>query len=319
MSRDFQTADLANYLLYDAGSATGFSFPFTVAVFAKVPTTTASHNLANFSGSTASRYTALNQTYTSTARRYSYTQRSETERGYETSSGINPPVDAWYANVLVCESNVSRKWYYGLSNSNLITHTDDSGSLLDIRYVSVGVIYRAGPTISLAGLGKIARVARWDGVALSASEVQSYMDGTAPTSIQSANLWGYWPLDGSNLNDASGNARHLTEVGTVPTSTDEPFEAGTQYIPTTSPLYYGANLLANKTNIQWSLTAGISDLGGDILSSGTNGTTNASGVFQHPAGAYGALNDPVTLSLYWEEGNPAVDRSLIVKTTLAAA
>jgi len=65
------------------------------------------------------------------------------------------------------------------------------------------------------------------------------------------------------------------------------------------------------------LRAGHDDISGSLLGSGSAATTDASGNPVIPAGAYGAASDPVTLSLYWEEGSaPVVDRSLIVKTTL---
>ena len=97
----------------------------------------------------------------------------------------------------------------------------------------------------------------------------------------------------------------------------------TRYIPDVEPLYYGAQLMESKTAIQFHVTAGHGSLNGAILGSGTNGTTDSFGNFVLPEavtlsdqGEPVAENDPVTLHLYWEEGNPAVDRSLIVKTTL---
>ena len=88
--------------------------------------------------------------------------------------------------------------------------------------------------------------------------------------------------------------------------------------PVMEPLYYGA-LLADKTNIQYMITAGHTNFAGDLLDMGVNATTDSLGVPQFPHAISGLANDPVTVHLYWEEGNPAVDRSLIVKTTLVEA
>jgi hypothetical protein len=97
--------------------------------------------------------------------------------------------------------------------------------------------------------------------------------------------------------------------------------AATELVPDVSPLYYGQTLLGSKTNIQYKITSGHSTLDGEIITSGTGGTTDASGNFVLPAAiTTGAATDPVTLHLYFEEGSdPAVDRSLIVKTTLVEA
>ena len=86
------------------------------------------------------------------------------------------------------------------------------------------------------------------------------------------------------------------------------------------PLYYGTTLLENKTNIEYSVWLGTA-FNTEPDSSGVNGTTNASGVFQFPgAGFSGVATDPAVVGLYWTEGSdPVVDRSLIVKTTLVAA
>jgi hypothetical protein len=89
--------------------------------------------------------------------------------------------------------------------------------------------------------------------------------------------------------------------------------------PAVEPLYYLGSLLANKTGIKYLITAGHTDLAGEAIAFGSTATTNGSGVLTLPAPVDGIENGNITLHLYWEEGNPAVDRSLIVKTTLVAA
>ena len=95
---------------------------------------------------------------------------------------------------------------------------------------------------------------------------------------------------------------------------------GATYALDLQPLYYGATLMASKTNIEFVIEPGHVLGAGTTEASGTAGTTNASGIFQVPGGYTSPTADPVTVSLYWEEGSdPSVDRSLIVKTTLVAA
>ena len=90
--------------------------------------------------------------------------------------------------------------------------------------------------------------------------------------------------------------------------------------PVMSPMSLGGSLLANKSGIKYRVTAGHTNLDGELLATGTNGTTDASGVFQCPTPIVGTAADPVTVTIYWEEGSdPVADRSLVVKTIIGAA
>jgi len=94
--------------------------------------------------------------------------------------------------------------------------------------------------------------------------------------------------------------------------------AAVNLYPTMQPLYYGETRLANKTGIEYTVRGGHG-LDGSVLQSSLAGTTDASGNLQFSAAIAGTADDPVTVSIYWEEGtDPTVDRSLIVQTTLAA-
>jgi len=155
------------------------------------------------------------------------------------------------------------------------------------------------------------------------AEIESYFSGVAASSIWSArNDYWYYPLntDQSSHVDESGNGGPtFSLVGTPTYSADHPtITSPTNYLPVTQPLYYGATLLANKTGIEWVMTEGHTGLNGNELGAGTTATTDAGGNLQIPAAQYGTASDPVTLHLYWEEGDPLEDRSLIVKTTLVA-
>jgi hypothetical protein len=132
----------------------------------------------------------------------------------------------------------------------------------------------------------------------------------------------YWPLTtNSDLADAAGSADTWLVTGTVNTSgvghpSVATYSAASALYPDMEPLYYGATLLASKTNIEYAVWLGTA-FNTQPDASGVNGTTDSLGVFQFPGvGFAGVAADPAVVALYWEEGNPAVDRSLIVKTTL---
>lgn len=65
--------------------------------------------------------------------------------------------------------------------------------------------------------GRLARVRTWS-AALTESELESEFASTVP--IRTADLWADWPL-ATDLNDASGNARHLAAGSTAVTFTED--------------------------------------------------------------------------------------------------
>lgn len=77
--------------------------------------------------------------------------------------------------------------------------------------------------------GLIAQVAVWEGLVLSSANVQSLLDATTTSefgAVQSGSLLCHYPLDGTNLSDATANLADLSVTGTVPDSTDEPLTGG---------------------------------------------------------------------------------------------
>jgi hypothetical protein len=96
-----------------------------------------------------------------------------------------------------------------------------------------------------------------------------------------------------------------------------------RYVPDMPAMYDGATLMASKTGIRFRVVAGHG-LNGNILGSGTNGTTNASGIFVLPEavtlsdqGEPVAASDPVTVKLWWQEGSdPTITYSTVFETTL---
>ena len=190
MSAYFSTASTSNYLQYDAGSDSDFSYPFTIACWMKHGAITAAQSSLTFAdynaGSASNRYTTLCAGYTSGTRRYVMEHRSETYQSYESASGVNPPTDTWYAMVLVCTNATTRTLYWGTSSSAYTSSNDDTGdagSSLSIRYATIGAQWRAAASISRPWSGYVARAARWT-TGLTAGEIESYLDGTEPTSIQ---------------------------------------------------------------------------------------------------------------------------------------
>ena len=159
---------------------------------------------------------------------------------------------------------------------------------------------------------------------ITTGEAQSLEAGGNPIDIFGADLVAYLPANDQatwlydpvrEINWTNGARTYSAENPTV----DPP--SSSQGVLSLEPLYYGANPLANKTNITWTVRPDTgSGLNNEATGAGVAGTTNGSGVFT-PNGDPNLGNplDNVYLSLYWEEGNPAVDRSLIVKTTLVEA
>lgn len=185
-------------------------------------------------------------------------------------------------------------------------------------------LYIAGRGNAQGGAEALIAYAGWVNRDITTQEAESLEAGGNPETIFGADLVAYAPMDDSDalLYDPARDIS-WTNGGSVVYSSDNPTvdaPATTNAIPLMEALYYGATRLDNKTNIQYLVTGGHTGLDGTVLASGTNGSTNASGVFSFPAEeTFGAVDDPVTVHLYWEEGSdPAVDRSLIVKTTLVA-
>jgi hypothetical protein len=205
-----------------------------------------------------------------------------------------------------------------------------------------------GSAVNYGTAHSYAELAVWDVSAMSEAEVDSLASRCAtlvggqvvdPRTINAdagepwtGKLLHYWSLvdtTSDGINDKIGAANWSITGGVTADAAHPdvaPFSESTPVTVSTEPLYYLGNLLSNKTNLFFKVTAGQADLGGTVLGVGTNGTTNGSGIFvlpesvtlQDDEGLPPSADDPVFLHLYWEEGNPAVDRSLIVKTTLVA-
>ena len=87
---------------------------------------------------------------------------------------------------------------------------------------AVGVICRSSSAWFFDG--KLAEVAMWNAI-LTPQQKSDLAGGADPSTIQSENLLAYWPLYG-DANDDSGNAKHLTEVGSPTYDTEDHPEMG---------------------------------------------------------------------------------------------
>lgn len=174
---------------------------------------------------------------------------------FESSLGI--PSDAtytlaidntWVGFVGKFSSNTQRDVYL----SSLADHTLDTtnravGDVL--QFIRVGENLAGGGDFT----GRIANVAIWNS-ALSDSDITSYMNGTCPTSIASANLIGYWPLSTNNStqnNDGLDTGGDLSVTGAVYDS-DHPTITGcdTGSIPREIRLFAGFKIKILNTKLK---------------------------------------------------------------------
>lgn len=71
-----------------------------------------------------------------------------------------------------------------------------------MKYLRIGETLAAAEDLGAAGTFYIAEVAIWNAI-LSQTDIESYMAGTAASSIAAANLIGYWPLNASNATQSN--------------------------------------------------------------------------------------------------------------------
>jgi hypothetical protein len=227
MSRLFSARNSANYLLHDAGSATASTFPFTYGGWFRATTVDVeSQAVISHSGSTnANRYGGVG---VSSLSRWYIQERSETFVSRTTSTGTLVAADQWQWVVGVVRGDGDWGVYGGNSTGILMSEpnrTDLQGDLIEQRYVSLGVTRRSN-TFERPFEGRIARCFMVRGEGFTQSQVEAFAAGTDLGDIvtSGSNIYGYWPLQGGDLNDYSGNDRHMTVVGTVAADDDDPFE-----------------------------------------------------------------------------------------------
>ena len=249
-------------------------------------------------------------------------------------------VDTWNAVAAAYISATHTASYCNGAFQELSGHVSrDPGT---INYTRIGASF----TGTYSGSGwRYAEVTRWNITGFSAQDRQDLIDtlrtpvsGEIPNprsvSEQIGQPWTgrllrYWPLTtNSDLSDEMESGDNFSAVGTVSTDANHPvvaaYAGSVSYYPVVEALYDGAILQANKSGVSYVVRKGTT-VESPVVASGTNATINSDGILVLPSPVTDSgdeplsNNEPVLLSIYWEEGNPAVDRSLIVKTTLVEA
>jgi hypothetical protein len=130
----------------------------------------------------------------------------------------------WTQIAFVCNNSTSRTVYW-IDGTNSDPDAGNDGGLYYKRYFHIGGQVRNMASFGPGCVGYVARVAFWEGYALTAANVTALAAGTDPSTIGTGatNRW-YWPLNGSNLQNAlNPGTNDMSVVGTVPSDADDPF------------------------------------------------------------------------------------------------
>jgi hypothetical protein len=162
---------------------------------------------------------------------------------YNVGGPTDLTVATWYHVALLRTSATEGQIILdGVLNATIATN-NVSGRLASVSELIFGA-FRA-PNNGAYSQYLDARLAYWRAwtAALSTTELTS--ERTSPTPVLTSGLWADWPLTvHTDLNDASGNARHLTATGTLTTEGDPPAvsagalpgdEGGLLTLPQTAP------------------------------------------------------------------------------------
>lgn len=123
--------------------------------------------------------------------------------------------DVWQHVAVVRESTTSCKVY--VDGVLAVTNTTDVGSRGAATNWSIGFAFAGGTDVNNS---RFADCKVWS-TALTVGEIGAEMPVQAP--VKTSDLWGYYPLTvHTDLNDYSGNGRHLTGYGTLTTEDDPP-------------------------------------------------------------------------------------------------
>lgn len=143
-----------------------------------------------------------------------------------TGTSVTMPVlpDTWYLMIAVCTSNSERRIYVNNSSLTNADFTFNGPPDHLSKNITIGG-FLITPSTLYGGYefnGEVADVAMWN-MALSASDVDA-LATSRPNFVQQANLIAYWKLgeDGSLANSA-GTWGPLVEIGTVPVTSDPPY------------------------------------------------------------------------------------------------
>lgn len=125
--------------------------------------------------------------------------------GYSLTQG------AWSRVAVVVDAAGNLTTYAGNPTGALTSVTGSAGTTIGVNQVTLAAISvgNGGQPLN----GRLARVRTW---AATLTEIELEAEFAATSPIVTANLWADWPL-ATDLNDASGNARHLTAGSTAVT------------------------------------------------------------------------------------------------------
>lgn len=123
--------------------------------------------------------------------------------------------DVWQHVAMVRESTTSCKVY--VDGVLAITNTSSIFLRSAATNWSIGFAVAGGTDVNNS---RFADCKVWS-TALTVGEIETEMPTQAP--VKTSNLWGYYPLSvHTDLDDYSGNGRHLTGYGTLTTEDDPP-------------------------------------------------------------------------------------------------
>jgi hypothetical protein len=124
-------------------------------------------------------------------------------------------VGAWSRIAVVVDGSGNITSYAGDPTGALTSAAGSAGTTTGANQVTLAAISvgNGGQPLN----GRLARVRSW-AAALTESALEDEFDSTTP--VRTADLWADWPL-ATDLNDASGNARHLAAGGTAVTFSED--------------------------------------------------------------------------------------------------
>ena len=136
-----------------------------------------------------------------------YIRRSDAANAL-TSAGYS--VDEWHHALFIEAGSQDHRVY--IDGGGIGTDTSNDQTPISITKMAVGALPYNGDWANFFA-GKLAEVAIWNGVILTADDIAFLAGGADPSTIQSVYLKTYWPLF-DDANDNGAENLHLTEAGT---------------------------------------------------------------------------------------------------------
>lgn len=136
--------------------------------------------------------------------------------GGSVSNGTNMAVGAWRKVAVSCSGTTGKSYVATVGGATEV----DSGTVAVGTPSGITVGGRAPSDATEWLNGRIAHLRIWT-AELSQAEIEA--EWASATPVRTSGLWADWPLTGAgDLNDASGNGRHLSAGSTAVTTEDGP-------------------------------------------------------------------------------------------------